>query len=90
MDNVGKNTFILLMKFFIKCFLIVHEKSMSIPDDKEDDFDDNIIFYMLCFLFDGNTIYKIIKIGSGERRRFINNIFQSPLRLSLLSKFIFF
>ena len=66
------------MKFFINFSLIAHEKSLNIPDDKEEDFDDNINFYVLCLLLGGNAVFEILKIGSGERRRFINNIFQSP------------
>ena len=60
---------------------------MNIPDDKEEDFDDNINFYVLCLLLGGNAVFEILKIGSGERRRFINNIFQSPSSASLLSRF---
>ena len=69
-------------EIFINFSLIVHEKSLNIPDDKEEDFDDNINFYVLCLLLGGNAVYEILKIGSGERRRFINNIFQSPSRES--------
>jgi len=55
---------------------------LNIPDGKEENFDDNINFYILCLLPGGNTVYEILMIGLGERRSFINNIFQSPLRKS--------
>jgi hypothetical protein len=55
---------------------------LNIPDDKEEDFDDNINFYVLCLHLGGTTVYEIVKIESGKRRRFINNIFQSPSRES--------
>jgi hypothetical protein len=36
---------------FINFSLIVHEKSLNIPDDKEEDFDNNINFlYFISFL----------------------------------------
>jgi len=50
---------------------------LNIHDDEEEDFDDNINFYVLCLLLRGNAVYEILKISSGERRHFINNIFQS-------------
>jgi len=46
--------------------------------NKEENYDDNIKFYVLCFLLGENAVYEILKIVSGERRHFINNIFQSP------------
>ena len=36
------------------------------------------IFTCCVSFFGGNAVFEILKIGSGERRRFINNIFQSP------------
>ena len=58
--------------------------------NKEEDFDDNINFYVLCLLLGGNAVFEILKIGSGERRRFINNIFHSPSNESsfLISYFV--
>jgi len=35
---------------------------MNISDDKEEDFDDDINFYVLCLLLAGKTVYKILKI----------------------------
>ena len=67
------------MKFY-KFFLIVNKKSLNIPDAKEEDFYDNINFYVQGLLLDGNVIY--------ERRYFINNIFNYP-RETLFSYFIF-
>jgi len=48
--------------FFIKFSPIVHKKLLNIPDDKEEDFDDNIYFYLRRFLLVGTTIYEILKI----------------------------
>ena len=62
-------------EIFINLFLIVHEKSQNIPNDKEEDFDDNINFYALNLLLDENIVYEILKIGLRERRHFNNNIF---------------
>jgi len=39
--NLVNNSFILLMKFLLIFSLIVYRKSMNIPDDKEEDFDDS-------------------------------------------------
>lgn len=77
--NLCNNLFNLLMKFY-KFFLIVNKKSLNIPDAKEEDFYDNINFYVQGLLLDGNVIY--------ERRYFINNIFNYP-RETLFSYFIF-
>ena len=67
---------------FINFSLIVHEKSLNIPDNSENDFEDNLNFYVLCLLLGGNAIFEILHISSGERRRFINNIFQNVSRES--------
>ena len=48
--------------------LIVHEKSLNIPDDKEEDFDDNINFYIQCLLLIKNTEYKILKDQFGGKK----------------------
>ena len=55
---------------------------MDIPDDIEEDFYDNINFYILCLLLGGNDVYKILKNGSKEKSHFINSIFQSSSRES--------
>jgi len=55
---------------------------MNIPDDREENFDDNINFYVLYLLLRGNAVYEILKVGSEERRRFIDIIYQSPSRES--------
>jgi len=39
---------------------------LNIPDGKEENFDDNINFYILCLLPGGNTVYEILMIGLGE------------------------
>jgi len=70
--------------FFINFSLIVHEKSLNIPDDLENDFEDNLNFYVLCLLLGGNAIFETLRIRSGERRRIINNIFQNQSRESSL------
>jgi len=53
---------------------------LDISDDKEEDFNDNINFYVLCLLLSGYTLYEFLKNDLGERRRFINNTFQSLSR----------
>ena len=55
---------------------------MNISDDKKEDFDDNINFYVL-YLLGGNAVYEILLV-SGERTSFINDISQSPSRESSL------
>jgi len=66
-----------LLLLLLLFFSIVYEKSLNIPNNTDEDFDDNINFYVLSLLLGGNGVHEILKIGSGERRRFINNIFQS-------------
>jgi len=67
--------------------MIINEKSLNISDDKEKGFDDYINFYVVCLLLGENEVYEILKIGSGERRLFINNHSQSPSRESSFSDF---
>ena len=67
---------------FINFSLIIYEKSLNITDDSENDFEDNLNFYVLCLLLGGNAIFEILRIRSGERRRLINKIFQSQSRES--------
>jgi hypothetical protein len=52
--------------FFINFSLIVHEKSLNIPDDLENDFEDNLNFYVLCLLLGGNAIFETLRIRSGR------------------------
>jgi len=35
---------------------MVNEKSLNISNDKEEDFDDNINFYLLCLLLGRNAV----------------------------------
>ena len=56
--------------FFINFSLIIHEKTMNIPDDLENDFEDNLNFYVLCLLLGGNAIFETLRIRSGERTSF--------------------
>ena len=70
--------------FFINFSLIVHEKSLNIPDDLENDFEDNLNFYVLYLILGGNAILETLRIRSGERRRIINNNFQNQSRESTL------
>jgi len=43
-QNLGNNSFNLLIEFFINFSLIIHEKSLTIPNDKEEDFNNKINF----------------------------------------------
>lgn len=67
---------------FINFSLIVHEKSLNISDNSEKDFEDNLNFYVLCLLLGGNAVFENLHISSGERRRYINNIFENASRES--------
>jgi len=67
---------------FINFSLIVHEKSLNILDNSEKDFEDNLNFYVLCLLLGGNAVFENLHIRSGERRRYINNVFQYASRES--------
>jgi hypothetical protein len=55
---------------------------LNIADDKEEDFDENIRFYVLYLLLDQNAVYEILKISPREIKHYINDIFQSFLRES--------
>ena len=70
--------------FFINFSLISIQKSLNLSDDSEKDFEDNINFLVLCLLLGGNMVFDILSINSGERRRFINNVFQTPSNESSL------
>ena len=70
--------------FFINFSLIVHKKLLNIPGDLENDFEDNLNFYVFGLLLGGNAIFETLRIRSGERRRIINNIFQNQSRESSL------
>jgi len=75
-----ENNSIHLFDIFIAFSLIAHEKSLSIPNDLENDFEDNLNFYVLCLLLGRNTIFRTLNIRSRERRRIINNVFQNQSR----------
>ena len=68
--------------FFINFSLIIHEKSLNIPYYLENDFENNLNFYVLCLLLDG--IFETFHIRSRERRRMINNICQNQSKESSL------
>jgi len=70
--------------FFINFSLIVHKKLLNIPGDLENDFEDNLNFYVFGLLLGGNAIFETLCIRLGERRRIINNIFQNQSRESFL------
>jgi len=57
---------------------------LNIPNDLENNFEDNLNFYVLCLLLGGNIIFETLHIRSGERRCIINNIFQNQSRESSL------
>lgn len=86
MKNLNNDSFQsiqLVDEIFINLILIVHEKLLNIPDVKVEDFEDNINLYVLCLLLSWNAVHEILK--KSKRRRFINKIFQSPLRESSFS-----
>ncbi|OUM59502.1 hypothetical protein PIROE2DRAFT_14955 [Piromyces sp. E2] len=58
---------------------IVYEKSLNIPDNSENDFEDNLKIFLriLCLLLGGNAIFEILRNGARERRHLINKTFQS-------------
>jgi len=59
LKNLSNNSFILVDEIFNNFSLIAHKKSLNIHDDKEEDFDNNINFYMLYLLLGENAVYKI-------------------------------
>jgi len=70
--------------FFINFSLIVYEKSLNFFDNLENDFEDNLNFYVMYLFIGGNTIFETLHIRSEERKRIINNIFQNQSRESTL------
>ena len=88
MKKLDNNSFKFVDEIFIIFSMIVHEKSLNIPDGKEKGFNDYFFFYSLCLLLGENAVYEIITIGKWERRRFIDDIFQSPSRESFFPYFI--
>jgi len=81
-DEFRKQFIPFIDDFYINFSLIVHEKSLNIPDDLENDFEDNLNFYVLYLILGGNAILETLRIRSGERRRIINNNFQNQSRVS--------
>ena len=69
---------------FINFSFVVHEETLSITNELENDFENNLNF-LYCVSFLRNVIFEVLNIRSGKRRHIINNIFQNQMRKSFLS-----
>ena len=61
--------------FFIKVTLLVHEKSLEVSEESERDYEDNVNYLIVSSLLGGKRWYKISKMSDGERRQYIDEIF---------------
>ena len=50
---------------FLKFAMIIEQKSLDVSLDSEKDYDNNI-YYILCALLGGRSIYSKIKVNDGE------------------------
>ena len=65
-----------LDELFLQFSLIAVDKSLDVSFDSENDYEDNINYFVLSSLLGGTSVYEKLKLNTGEQRQLVDNIFK--------------